>query len=246
MPRSIKKVNCTVGPELGYYCVTDKGRKVYLYNKKFKDFERKCTSVSFEPLARFDETEPLNNENKWNAFYAAAQAEVTRRQGLQLGKWGKRKARDARAGLVRAKKVKDPNRRKYAISDLVPVSGKTPFADGALYKYVGKAKKTVGGYVMVQDKPKWMLMTAPSSSPSMQTDDDDRDEKQIPSRPTIRALRKGKRYPDTIDNPNRPYFNPFQPQPLSEEEEEEEEIEMNNPYDTIVMDNPYATRELQL
>ena len=26
-----------------------------------------------------------------------------------------------------------------------------------LYKYVGKAKKTVGGYVMVQDKPKWML-----------------------------------------------------------------------------------------
>ena len=182
----------------------------------------------------------MNDENKWNAFYAAAQAEVTRRQGLQLGKWGKRKARDARAGIVRAKKVKDPNRRKYTISDLVPVSGKTPFADGALYKYVGKAKKTVGGYVMVQDKPKWMLMTAPSSSPSIQgTTDGDRDEKHgarrkgvVTASEFIRAHRKGKQYPDAspsmqlddpIDNPNRPY----------------DTIVMNRPYD------PYTTRELQ-
>ena len=95
MPRSIKKVKCTVGPELGYYYETDKGTKVYFYNKKFKDFERKCTSVSFEPLGRFNETEPLNDENKWNAFYADAQAEVTRRQGQQLGKWGKRSKRSS-------------------------------------------------------------------------------------------------------------------------------------------------------
>ena len=30
-----------MGPELGYYYETDKGKKVYFYNKKFKDFERK-------------------------------------------------------------------------------------------------------------------------------------------------------------------------------------------------------------